>query len=704
MGLQKRQSRVRNKFARDTIQETTYYQKSYKNTFNNQTQMENKGSSRLDRLKSLPKPRMPGEPSSASSSEEEHKKKQPGPPVTFMDEMTTGKRSLECPLLVMADSYKAAHFKMYPKAQVMVAYGEFRKAMDGMDDDRIVVYGIRHYIEQLINRLIDGTDIDAAIAFYKTHNGPSNTEYPYPDEIFKYIRTNKHFPVTIEALPEGSVVYPHTPVYIITAEAPNAHFCTFLETILTMIWYPCSVATLSRHTRQLIEDAFEKSVDESGMKLLPSRLHDFGFRGCTCIEQSVIGGTAHLLSFTGSDTMSACYHAQYHLNGGTAVGSSIPATEHSVMTSWKTELEAINQLIDAFPGTAENYSLIACVMDSYDYDNALNNLLPSVIKKVIDNHCILILRPDSGDPVKQVIKALKAAERALLTMPDNHKYITTNTKKFKVLSNVGVIQGDGINYDVIKQILEATLEAGYSAQNVAFGMGGGLLQKVNRDTMSFATKLSYIRYENGEEKDVMKRPATDREKWSIPGKVKVLRQIIETSDVDISESPTPHPATESKPIEEGPTEKESDGSDMLGPHMVYTEKAGIRLINAGTHTDSMQLIYKNGPVVGHTFESFQKVRDRLDQQWKNSRPHMSALDATIIFKQDTVAKRIKADNGKPQLASQFTNAKVLSISTIEPYNHYNSRPETNSQSSSSETHSQQTSVLRRLDSLISRIA
>jgi nicotinamide phosphoribosyltransferase len=119
----------------------------------------------------------------------------------------------------------------------------------------------------------------------------------------------------------------------------------------------------------IIEEAFEKSVDDEFKSLVESRLHDFGFRGCTCVEQSVIGGTAHLLNFTGSDTMSACYYTQFALNNGKPIATSIPATEHSVMTSWRTEREAILNMIDKYGS-----GVFATVLDSYDYKNALDNV------------------------------------------------------------------------------------------------------------------------------------------------------------------------------------------------------------------------------------------------------------------------------------------------------------------------------------------
>ena len=302
-------------------------------------------------------------------------------------ELVAGLRTLEAPMSVMADSYKAGHFLMYPECLQMTAYGEFREPMKGMttggvQDNRFVFYGMRHYIENFVSRKWTKADIDAADAFYKTH-AAGGKPYPFPRDLFNAMveENDGYFPVVIEALPEGSVAYIHTPVFIITAEDKYSRLATFLETLLTMVWYPSCVATLSRYTRDAIEDGFNQSVDDENKWLLPSRLHDFGFRGCTSVEQSVLGGCAHLLSFEGSDTMSACYHAQFHLNGGRPIASSIPATEHSVMTAWPTEEDAINNEIEHFGN-----GLFAAVMDSYDYDNALDVVLPKVTKERTQTH------------------------------------------------------------------------------------------------------------------------------------------------------------------------------------------------------------------------------------------------------------------------------------------------------------------------------
>jgi len=304
-------------------------------------------------------------------------------------------------MAVLTDSYKAGHFIQYPDARRMVAYGEFRKPFEGSKEDRFIFYGMRHLVETFLNYRWTMEDIEKAEKFYNVHN-VADTLYPWPKDLFvKFVKENNgYFPVKIEALPEGTAAYVHTPVYQITAEGEYSRLVTFLETMLTWVWYGTTVATLSRRCRDLIEAAFAKSVDEKDHFLSETKLHDFGFRGCTCLEQSVVGGCAHLINFIGSDTMSACYYAQFVLNNGKAVAHSIPATEHSVMTAWRTEKEAIEHMIDRF-GTG----VFACVMDSYDYANALNNILPSVAQKKIGKGGYMVLRPDSGDPVDAVIRA-----------------------------------------------------------------------------------------------------------------------------------------------------------------------------------------------------------------------------------------------------------------------------------------------------------
>jgi len=424
--------------------------------------------------------------------------------------------------------------------------------------------------------------------FYRTHN-VAFTQYPFPKDLFlRFVRENDgYFPVKIESLPEGTVAVAHTPVYQITAEGDYSRLVTFLETILTQVWYPTTVATLSRRTRDIVEEAFKKSVDEPLMFLLDSRLHDFGFRGCTCVEQSILGGTAHLLNFGGSDTMSACYYAQFALNRGRPVATSIPATEHSVMTSWPNEKAAMQNMIKHFGG--EN-KVFACVMDSYDYKNALTVVLPSVKEEHKKKGGLMVLRPDSGEPVECVMMALEHGAKTFGT--------TDNKKGYKVVNNVATIQGDGINMKTVADILSAALKAGYSAMNIAFGMGGGLLQKCNRDTMSFATKLNFIQYADGTIREVMKRPRTDSGKISFPGILRVER--------------------------------------IDGKLMIFPVADGEKVDPA---KNELKVVYDNRPVRNAFPETFDELRARVRTQWVACPPRYDVVSAPLRAKIENWIKR-----------------------------------------------------------------
>ncbi|KAI8608494.1 nicotinamide phosphoribosyltransferase [Chytriomyces sp. MP71] len=483
----------------------------------------------------------------------------------------------QLPKHLLTDSYKTTHPFLYPEAQQMVAYSEFRAPFDkDQTDRRIVLYGLRYLVQTYLEQRWTQDELNSATEFFKTHRAsldpsdPSKSEFPFPRDLFqKMIDENDgYFPVTISALPEGSVIYPHTPALQITAKGEYSRLVTYLETILTHLWYPSTVATLSRRCKDIIHDYFMRSVDEDAFFLLNSRLHDFGFRGCTTVEQSVIGGCAHLLNFEGTDTLSAAYFAQFELNDRKPVATSIPATEHSIMTSYATERAAMTKLIETY-----GEGFCACVMDSYDYVNALENVLPAIKSVKLSKGGFLVLRPDSGDPVDVVVQGLKAAEKVF--------GFVKNKKGYKVLNNCGIIQGDGISYHTINNILNKITKLGYSAQNVAFGMGGGLLQKVNRDTMSFATKLCHIIYADGTERDVMKMPKTDAGKTSLPG------------CMGISKDPT-------------------NFTPSVFP-----------LTDIRAHKNAMVILYDCGKPVSWKWETFDQVRTRLNREWAGTQFYKS---------------------------------------------------------------------------------
>lgn len=404
-------------------------------------------------------------------------------------------------LLLNTDSYKCSMWKQYPVGTTGVySYLESR----GGRYDETVFFGLQAFIKEYLLDPITQEDIDIADAMWTAHGEPFNREG------WQYIldKHNGYLPVVIKAVPEGTKV----PVKNVLATIENTDpecfwLTTWLETaLLRAVWYPTTVCTQSRKLKETILDYLEKSGDPSTINF---KLHDFGARGVSSLESAAIGGASHLVNFMGSDTMSGVLFA-YEYYGSAMAGFSIPAAEHSTITSWGRdgEVDAYRNMLTQF---AKPGSLVAIVSDSYDIYNAVENLWGDALKQeVIDSGATVIIRPDSGDP-------LEVCQKLVRILGDKFGY-TVNDKGFKVLNNVRLIQGDGVNESAIRTILGNFYINHWSADNIAFGMGGALLQQLDRDTQKFAMKCSAIQI-NGVWQDVMKDPITDPGKKSKAGRV-----------------------------------------------------------------------------------------------------------------------------------------------------------------------------------------
>ena len=168
---------------------------------------------------------------------------------------------------------------------------------------------------------------------------------------------------------------------------------TFIETaLLRAVWYPTTVATLSRKAKLIIQAGLEKSSDDPAGQL-PFKLHDFGARGVSSGESAGLGGMAHLVNFMGTDTMEALLAARRYY-GAEMAGFSIPAAEHSTMTSWgrARERQAYEMMLDRFEGEGR---LVAVVSDSYDLDHAVNEIWGGALReKVLAQKGTLVIRHD----------------------------------------------------------------------------------------------------------------------------------------------------------------------------------------------------------------------------------------------------------------------------------------------------------------------
>jgi nicotinamide phosphoribosyltransferase len=319
-------------------------------------------------------------------------------------------------------------------------------------------------------------------------------------------------PLRIRAVPEGTVVPVNHALVTVENTDPACYWLTsYVETALLRIWYPTTVATHSHATRRLIADALARTGSPEG---LPYKLHDFGARGVSSLESATLGGMAHLVNFMGTDTLSALLGARAYY-GEPMAGHSIPAAEHSTITAWGRdgELGAYRNMLRQFGRPGE---LLAVVSDSYDLDAAVTRLWGGALRdEVIASGATVVIRPDSGDPTSVVLRTVQSLDAAFGS--------DVNAKGYRVLRHVRVIQGDGITRESIASILAALAGAGYSADNVAFGQGGALLQQVNRDTLGFAMKASAAEV-GGQWRDVFKAPVTDPAKRSKAGRLTLMRR------------------------------------------------------------------------------------------------------------------------------------------------------------------------------------
>ncbi|MEC5406295.1 nicotinate phosphoribosyltransferase [Paraburkholderia sp. MPAMCS5] len=406
--------------------------------------------------------------------------------------------------ILNTDSYKASHYLQYPpEASAMFSYIESR----GGRYERTVFFGLQILLKTYLCRPVTPPMIDEAKAFFTAHGEPFN-EAGWRHIVQQY---NGYLPVRIRAVPEGSVVPTHNVLVTVECDDPQVFWlASYLETMLLRVWYPITVATQSWHLRQTIRAYLARSSDD--LTQLPFKLHDFGARGVSSAESAAIGGAAHLVSFMGSDTVLGVMAANRYYNESMAA-FSVPAAEHSTITAWgrERETDAYRNMIARFgkPG-----AIVSVVSDSYDLFAALKAWGTELKQAVLDAGGMLVIRPDSGDPRTIVLYTLRALAASFGS--------TVNSKGRRVLNNVRVIQGDGVNPDSLEAILAAMDDAGFATDNIVFGMGGALLQQIDRDTQRFAMKCSAIRLGDAWH-DVSKEPVTDTAKRSMKGRLTLLR-------------------------------------------------------------------------------------------------------------------------------------------------------------------------------------
>jgi nicotinamide phosphoribosyltransferase len=394
--------------------------------------------------------------------------------------------------ILNTDSYKLSHFLQFPPGTTAISAHIETRGQSEVPD--VVFFGLQMFLKAYLARAVTATDIDEAAEIVEAHG------LPFDREGWDHILAEHggHLPVRIEALAEGSVVRRGVPVLQLTSTDPKVPWTvSHLETALTRaIWYPSTIASQARGIREQLKPLIVQTCDEPE-KVLPSRLHDFGARGMASLEQAGIGSAAHLLFFDRTDTIAGVLNARAYY-GAEMAGHSYPASEHATMAAWgqAREEEAYAHMIDTFSATGP----YAVVSDSFDLNYAISEIWGKALHdKVMQPQGRLIIRPDRGDPIDTPIQAISQLAYAFGT----HQ----NAKGYKVLNgNVHVIQSGGILPEDMLMVLRRLEATGFSAENISFGIGAGLLHDVGRGNYGFTMRTNARLDTDGKWHDIQLRP------------------------------------------------------------------------------------------------------------------------------------------------------------------------------------------------------
>lgn len=433
--------------------------------------------------------------------------------------------------MLLCDFYKLAHRAMYPAGTEIVYSTWTPRATRIPWATEYVWFGLSPVIRRTIFERFNRTFFEApraeVVADYtrivKACLGDQAPETAHIEALHEI----GYLPLRIRALPEGTIVPLRTPVA--TFENTDKRFpwlTNYLETIISLeLWKPSTSATIAREYRKLFERyAAETGADASFCQF---QGHDFSMRGMDSLDGAIASGLGHLTSFVGTDTIPAIQGAEYYYGANVEkelVGCSVPASEHSVECAFGDDEAYIKHLITSVHPTG----IVSCVSDGYDFFRVLTETLPKLKRTIMARDGKLVIRPDSGDPVKIVCGDPESSDEAVRKGAVQLLWETfggTETiKGFRCLdSHIGLIYGDAITYERADEILKRLASKGFASSNIVFGIGSFTYAYNTRDTFGHALKSTLVVI-NGEEKQIFKAPKTDDgTKYSQRGRVAVRR-------------------------------------------------------------------------------------------------------------------------------------------------------------------------------------
>lgn len=455
---------------------------------------------------------------------------------------------LFAPLLV--DGYKTGHKDQYPEnARVVFSNMTPRGSRTGLSS--VIFFGLQYFLKEYViknwNDSFFSQPIESVVKKYSRrlngYLGPNGIG----DKHIRDLHALGYLPLEFWALPEGSEVPLRVPVYVVFNTRPDvmpeavfAWITNAIETIAsTTIWLPTTSATTARAYRKLLNEWANKTNPEM-IDFVQWQGHDFSYRGHGSNESAITSAAGHLLSFTGTDTVPVIDFLEEYYNANSdneLVGGSVAATEHSVMCmgGLEDEVETFRRLIEDIYPTG----LVSIVSDTWDFWNVVdpsNGICVQLKEKIMAREGKVVIRPDSGDPVKIVTGYMHdeikfdscgdARDRKtgkLLTDLEVKGMITclyeifggteTSTGYIQLDPHIGAIYGDSITLDRAAQICERLEQKGFASTNIVLGIGSYTYQYVTRDTYGFAVKSTYgeVIDDNGVTRgiEIFKDPKTD---------------------------------------------------------------------------------------------------------------------------------------------------------------------------------------------------
>jgi nicotinamide phosphoribosyltransferase len=427
--------------------------------------------------------------------------------------------------LFLLDGYKNWHHMMYPAGITQLYSNMTPRSYKHLKCDKSVFFGLQYYLKEYLIKQWNENFFN--IPKDKIVNDVKRFHWAYSGVDFNTTHIEKlhdlgYMPLKIKALPEGSLVNEKVPYFTITNTHPDfAWLVNYLETQMsTSIWDLCVNATIAYEYRKILDKWADKTCDDNSF--VQWQGHDFAQRGRSS-QESTFNQAGHLLSFTGTDTIPSIFMLEEYYNADITkelVGASVPATEHSVMTSYgkEDEIEAFERMLNLFPT-----GIISVVSDSFDLWQVCTTFVTQLKDKILARNGKLVIRPDSGDPVDIVCGVNTAGpdydkNYAVYTVEQTKGVVellwdafggTINSKGYKVLdSHIGVIYGDSISRERAEAICRRLEAKGFASNNVVFGIGSYTYNYNTRDSLGIAVKSTYCEVD-GEARNIFKDPVTD---------------------------------------------------------------------------------------------------------------------------------------------------------------------------------------------------